>query len=312
MLVFEPRMAQSDEQDKKTIKSPIAEREEATLAFWRERDIFQKTLDKKSLVKDGKEWEFIFYDGPPFATGEPHYGHILAGTIKDVIPRYKTMCGFHVPRRWGWDCHGLPIENLIEKELGLSTRKDIEMYGIEKFNAAAQASVLRYDTLWKEIIPRTGRFVDMDHSYVTMDWRYTESIWWSFSELNKKELVYQELERKINFETGENTLNAAEKKELRQKELDAEKENRKETGRLKELLAKFYKQRKSDVRLGMEAKGLSSVRILPQRAPRGKPDDIRKKIPPEKISRDLKLFQAEMTQFTEFLKQEFFTSSPAH
>ncbi len=191
MLVFEPRMAQSDEQDKKTIKSPIAEREEATLAFWRERDIFQKTLDKKSLVKDGKEWEFIFYDGPPFATGEPHYGHILAGTIKDVIPRYKTMCGFHVPRRWGWDCHGLPIENLIEKELGLSTRKDIEMYGIEKFNAAARASVLRYDTLWKEIIPRTGRFVDMDHSYVTMDWRYTESIWWSFSELNKKELVYQ-------------------------------------------------------------------------------------------------------------------------
>ena len=136
--------------------------------------------------------------------------------------------------------------------------------------------------------------------------------WVDIGEMLDEDTRYQELERKINFETGENTLNAAEKKELRQKELDAEKENRKETGRLKELLAKFYKQRKSDVRLGMEAKGLSSVRILPQRAPRGKPDDIRKKIPPEKISRDLKLFQAEMTQFTEFLKQEFFTSSPAH
>ncbi len=196
------------------VKSVIAKREEATLQFWRDHDIFQKTLDKKPLIKDGTELEFIFYDGPPFATGEPHYGHILAGTIKDVIPRYKTMSGYRVPRRWGWDCHGLPIENMIEKELGLSTRKDIELYGVEKFNAAARASVLRYDTLWKDIVPRTGRFVDMDHAYLTMDWRYTESIWWSFKQLHDKHLVYQGFKPMhlcprcettlSNFEVGQN------------------------------------------------------------------------------------------------------------
>ncbi len=169
-------------------KSPIALREEATLEFWRVNKIFEKTLEQ---TKNGKE--FIFYDGPPFATGEPHYGHILAGTIKDAIPRYKTMRGFHVPRRWGWDCHGLPVENLVEKELGLATRKAVEEYGLEKFNAAAKASVLRYDAVWKKIVPRTGRFVDMDDAYLTMDWRYTESIWWSFKRLQEKGLIYRGL-----------------------------------------------------------------------------------------------------------------------
>ncbi len=168
------------------VKSSIALREERILAVWRAQEIFKKTLDKEAPAG-----EFSFYDGPPFATGEPHYGHILTGTIKDAVPRYKTMRGFHVPRRWGWDCHGLPIENLIEKELGLSTRKDIEMYGIEKFNAAARASVLRYDSVWKEIVPRSGRFVDMEQSYLTMDWRYTESVWWSFKRLAERDLVYR-------------------------------------------------------------------------------------------------------------------------
>lgn len=167
-------------------KSPIAEREERILRFWRENDIFKKTLDK-----DAPKGEFVFYDGPPFATGTPHYGHVLPGTIKDVVPRYKTMQGFRVPRRWGWDCHGLPVENLIEKELGLKSKKDIEELGIEKFNEAARASVLRYDHIWKEIIPRTGRFVDMDRAYLTMDWRYSESIWWSFKKLHEHGLVYQ-------------------------------------------------------------------------------------------------------------------------
>jgi isoleucyl-tRNA synthetase len=155
------------------------------LKFWEENDIFQKTLEKNS-----PKGEFIFYDGPPFATGSPHYGHLLAGTMKDVIPRFKTMQGYHVPRRWGWDTHGLPIENLVEKELGLKSKKDIEELGVEKFNEAAQAMVLRYEHVWKNIVPRTGRFVDMDNPYLTLEPEYSESIWWSFKTLYDKNLIY--------------------------------------------------------------------------------------------------------------------------
>lgn len=167
-------------------KSERAQREEKILQFWKDNKIFQKSLEKPA-----PKGEFVFYDGPPFATGMPHFGHILPGTIKDVIPRYKTMRGYKVPRRWGWDCHGLPIENLIEKELGLETKKDIEKFGIDKFNERAKASVLRFEKEWKEIIPRTGRWVDMDTPYKTMDSSYTESVWWSFKELYDKGLVYQ-------------------------------------------------------------------------------------------------------------------------
>lgn len=167
-------------------KSKIAEREEKTLKFWQESKIFERTL-----AKGGEE--FVFYDGPPFATGSPHFGHILAGTIKDVIPRYQTMRGKHVARRWGWDCHGLPVENLVEKELGLATKKEIEKFGIAEFNARAKASVLRYEEEWKEIIPRTGRWVDMENAYTTMDASYTESVWWSFKKLynDPRKLIYQ-------------------------------------------------------------------------------------------------------------------------
>ena len=122
-----------------TTKSKLVEIEESIFAFWNKNNIFKKTLERKPLRGD-----FVFYDGPPFATGLPHFGHLLPTTIKDVIPRYKTMCGYRVRRRWGWDCHGLPIENLIEKELGLAHKKDIEAFGIEKFNKAAEQSVLRY------------------------------------------------------------------------------------------------------------------------------------------------------------------------
>lgn len=166
-------------------QSPAAQREAETLKFWREHEIFEKTLEK-----DSPKGEFVFYDGPPFATGSPHYGHILAGTMKDVIPRFRTMQGYHVPRRWGWDTHGLPIENLIEKELGLKSKKDIEELGVEKFNAAARDAVLRYDHEWKDIIPRTGRFIDMDNAYLTMQPSYSESIWWSFKTLHDKGLIY--------------------------------------------------------------------------------------------------------------------------
>ncbi|HAO64795.1 TPA: isoleucine--tRNA ligase, partial [Candidatus Taylorbacteria bacterium] len=167
-------------------KNVIALREEEILAFWEKNKIFEK-----SLQKDSPKGEFTFYDGPPFATGLPHYGNILAGTMKDVIPRFKTMQGFHVNRRWGWDCHGLPIENLIEKDLGLKNKKDIEEYGIGKFNKAARESVLQYYSDWKKIIPRFGRWVDMDNFYMTMDSTYTESVWWSFKELFDKKLAYE-------------------------------------------------------------------------------------------------------------------------
>jgi isoleucyl-tRNA synthetase len=177
-------MKKEQEQKQELQKSAVAQSEENILSFWQENKIFKKTLDKESPNGD-----FVFYDGPPFATGMPHYGHLLTGAMKDVIPRYKTMQGYHVPRKWGWDCHGLPIENLIEKELGLATKKDIEDYGIDKFNTAARNSVLRYEKEWKKAVPRSGRFIDMDNPYMAMDPEYMESIWWVFGELHKKGLT---------------------------------------------------------------------------------------------------------------------------
>ncbi len=167
-------------------KSEIAHREEETFNYWQENKIFQKTLEKEAPNGD-----YVFYDGPPFATGVPHYGHILAGTIKDIIPRYKTMRGYHVPRRWGWDCHGLPLENIVEKELDLKTKKDIEDFGIKAFNETARVAVLRYADDWKKIIPRLGRWVDMDNDYRTMDASYSETVWWIFKTLHEKGLIYE-------------------------------------------------------------------------------------------------------------------------
>ncbi len=134
---------------------------------------------------------FSFYDGPPFATGLPHYGHLLAGTIKDVIPRYRTMRGDQVQRRFGWDCHGLPIENLIEKEHGIKNKQEIEEMGVATFNALCRASVQRYTKEWRNVVERTGRWVDMDWDYRTMDPEYMESMWWAFNELHKKKLLYE-------------------------------------------------------------------------------------------------------------------------
>ncbi len=169
-----------------TAKSSHAEREERILSLWKEEGTFEASLEKEAPKGD-----FTFYDGPPFATGSPHYGHILAGTIKDVIPRWKTMQGYRVRRRWGWDCHGLPVENLIEKELGLKTKKDILTYGIGNFNAKARESVMRYADEWRTIVPRLGRWVDMDDDYRTMDSTYTETVWWIFKQLHEKGLVYE-------------------------------------------------------------------------------------------------------------------------
>ena len=169
--------------------SEVAAREEAIQAFWETEDIFEKSL----VAPAGAEpkGDFVFYDGPPFATGLPHYGHILAGTIKDAIPRFWTMNGYRVRRKWGWDCHGLPLENLIEKRLGLATKRDIEAYGVQNFNEAARDAVMEYADDWKTIIPRMGRWADMEDDYKTMDSSYTESVWWVFSQLHKKGLVFE-------------------------------------------------------------------------------------------------------------------------
>ncbi|OGZ16141.1 MAG: hypothetical protein A3G11_00490 [Candidatus Lloydbacteria bacterium RIFCSPLOWO2_12_FULL_51_9] len=176
----------NDERTSIPAKSAVAIKEEKILAFWKEKNIFEKTLKKKS-----PQGEFVFYDGPPFATGLPHYGHILSSAIKDAVPRYKTMRGFHVPRRWGWDCHGLPIENIVEKDLGISGKKEIEALGVEKFNTRAKEKVLEYVGDWKQTVDRMGRWVDFDGSYKTMDNSYIESVWWALSELNKQGLVYE-------------------------------------------------------------------------------------------------------------------------
>lgn len=174
-------------------KSGNALREEKILSFWKENDTFNKSLNKpepKSFFSK-KRKNYVFYDGPPFATGLPHYGHILGSTAKDVIGRYQTMRGFRVPRRWGWDCHGLPIENIVEKELGISGKKEIEKLGVEKFTETARSKVLTYVAEWKKTVERIGRWVDFDNSYKTMDNSFIESVWWALGEMNDKGLIYE-------------------------------------------------------------------------------------------------------------------------
>ena len=156
------------------------------LKYWDEHKCFEKSISEKSEDKP-----YYFYDGPPFATGLPHYGHIVASLMKDVVPRYFTMRGFRVERKWGWDCHGLPVENIIEKDLNLKTKQDIENYGVANFNNACQATVLKYTEEWKKTIKRMGRWVDMENNYKTMDIDFMESVWWVFEELWKKNLIYK-------------------------------------------------------------------------------------------------------------------------
>lgn len=187
----------------------FAKREHEVLHFWNENHVFEKSL---SLRAKGRT--FTFYDGPPFATGLPHYGHILASSIKDVVCRYKTMKGFHVPRRFGWDCHGLPIESLVEKKLSLSGAASIRQFGIAKFNEACRENVLLYTQQWKKTIGRIARWVDMDNPYKTMDSAFMESVWWVFKALFDKGMVYKgykvmpfswKLGTPLsNFEAGEN------------------------------------------------------------------------------------------------------------
>ncbi|MBN1863659.1 MAG: class I tRNA ligase family protein, partial [Victivallales bacterium] len=160
--------------------------EERILDYWDGHRIFARTLENRSDSD-----EYVFYDGPPFATGLPHYGHLLAGTIKDVVPRYQTMRGKYVDRVFGWDCHGLPVEYEMEKSLGISGKRHIEEYGIGKFNESCRGIVLRYTGEWASVVRRIGRWVDFERGYRTMDLAYMESIWWVFKQLWDNGLVYE-------------------------------------------------------------------------------------------------------------------------
>ena len=167
-------------------KPDFPKQEEEVLKFWEKNDIF-----KKSIRQRDKAEEFVFFDGPPFATGLPHFGHFIPSTIKDIIPRYQTMKGKKVERRFGWDCHGLPVENLIEKELGINSKHEIEAYGVANFNEKCRASVLKYTSEWRKTITRMGRWVDFDNDYKTMNPDYMESIWWVAKSLWDKGLIYE-------------------------------------------------------------------------------------------------------------------------
>jgi len=158
--------------------------EEQILKFWKDNNIFEESIQ----MREGAPY-FSFYDGPPFATGKPHYGHILITTIKDAVLRYKTMKGFQVPRRVGWDCHGLPVENLIEKELNIKNKKEIEELGVDKFNEYCKKSVFACVEDFEKTLERVGRWADYSNAYSTMDKEYTESVWWVLKKLWDKNLV---------------------------------------------------------------------------------------------------------------------------
>jgi len=164
----------------------IKKAEEGILEFWKKNKIFEKSLERTKKNKP-----YIFYDGPPFATGMPHYGHLLGSIAKDIFGRFWTMKGRYVRRVWGWDCHGLPIENIAEKDLKINSKDEIEKTGIKKFNNRCRSKVLEYAEAWKSVIERIGRWVDMDNCYRTMDNDYIESVWWAFKQLWDKGYLYE-------------------------------------------------------------------------------------------------------------------------
>ena len=164
----------------------FVEMEHDILKLWRDTDAFQQSLANTRGKKP-----YIFYDGPPFATGLPHHGHLVASTIKDVVPRYWTMKGRYVMRRFGWDCHGLPVEHEIDKQLGMSAQDALEKLGVAGYNNECRAIVQRYVKEWRHTITRIGRWIDFDNDYKTMDAWYMESVWWVFKQLWDKGLIYQ-------------------------------------------------------------------------------------------------------------------------
>ena len=167
-------------------KSQFPQMEEGILSYWAEGSVF-----KKSLERNKGKGRYTFYDGPPFATGLPHYGHLLAGTIKDIVPRYQTMRGKYVERRFGWDTHGLPIEALAQDALGIAGTPEIKEYGVDKFNEQCRSMVLKYVSEWRKTVTRMGRWVDFDNDYKTMDPGFMETVWWVFKQLWDQGRVYK-------------------------------------------------------------------------------------------------------------------------
>jgi len=187
----------------------FVEAEHSTLNFWKEKEIFKKSLDQTR-----GNAPYIFYDGPPFATGLPHHGHLVGGVLKDAVPRYWTMKGRYVERRFGWDCHGLPIEHEIDKKLGMSSQDAVKKLGVSGYNDECRSIVQRYTSEWEKTVNRIGRWVDFENDYKTMDTDFMESVWWVFKQLWDKKLIYQgtrvvpfstELGTVLsNFEAGQN------------------------------------------------------------------------------------------------------------
>ncbi|WP_434048645.1 MULTISPECIES: isoleucine--tRNA ligase [Sorangium] len=161
------------------------------LAFWKQRRIFEKTLRAETRATGPSRGTFVFYEGPPTANGMPHNGHVLTRAVKDVFPRYKTMRGYDVPRKAGWDTHGLPVEVEVEKELRIHGKADIERYGVEPFISRCVDSVFRYTEAWESLTDKIGFWVDLDSAYVTYHRSYVESVWWALSQLHKKGLLYR-------------------------------------------------------------------------------------------------------------------------
>jgi len=167
--------------------------EENIIKLWNENKCFEESVENRDAQKDGEDNEFVFYDGPPFANGLPHYGHLLTGFVKDIFARYQTIKGKKVERRFGWDCHGLPAEMGAEKELGISGRHKIVEYGIDKFNDQCRTSVMKFSSDWEKYVNRQARWVDFENDYKTMDTGYMESVLWAFKQLFEKGLVYESM-----------------------------------------------------------------------------------------------------------------------
>ncbi|TFI49762.1 isoleucine--tRNA ligase, partial [Micrococcus endophyticus] len=179
--------------DGRTPASPrFPEIERRILAYWDEDGTFQASIDQRpALNEDGSQNEFVFYDGPPFANGLPHYGHLLTGYVKDLVARYQTQQGRRVERRFGWDTHGLPAELEAMKQLGMTDKSEIEAMGVDRFNDACRASVLKYTDQWQDYVTRQARWVDFDNDYKTLTPDFMESVIWAFSELHRKGLTYR-------------------------------------------------------------------------------------------------------------------------
>lgn len=212
LLVIGANPMENHDQTTQVESFSFPQAEKSVLKFWQEKDIFKKSLNK---TKKGKN--YIFYDGPPFATGLPHHGHIVASTLKDIVPRYFTMKGFYVDRRFGWDCHGLPIEQEIDKKFGMSASDFVAKHGVKKYNDECRGIVDRYVNEWEKTIGRLGRWVDFQNDYKTMDLTFMESVWWVFKSIWDKGLIYQgnkivpyspALQTALsNFEAGQNYQN---------------------------------------------------------------------------------------------------------